>query len=57
MERHTTHTYIYIEKISIDITSVGLTSARPNKLNFRHFLLNTVIHVHVYTGGLNIFCT
>ena len=26
----TTHTYIYIEKISIRITSVGLASARPN---------------------------
>ena len=33
-ERRTAHTYIYtyihIEKISIDITSVGLASARPN---------------------------
>ena len=40
MERRTAHIYIYtyiyvhiyihIEKISIDITSVGLASARPN---------------------------
>ena len=42
-ERRTAHIYIHIEKISIDITSVGLASARPNYT----CTIITYMHTHV----------